>query len=170
MVGLIWRAPNSFTHMSGTLAGMTGRLDFIDPLSACRLKASLHHLSSKLTRLHITILFLSPSSYCFPHNRQVNQEMNGWGKEQQLYSKSQQTEKMVDQYPRKPSYLSQSSGFFYSKRGRSVVGCCELLGSRILSPRSGHNVPINLQQDRCYSLFCKLYLCMSGTCMYDVIP
>lgn len=66
-----------YSHVWHLGRKVTGRLDFIDPLSACRLKASLHHLSSKLTRLHITILFLSPNSYCFPHNRQVNQEMNG---------------------------------------------------------------------------------------------
>ena len=48
---------------------------------------------------------------------------------------------------------------FYTKRGGGVVGCCKLLGVRILCSyicphRSGHNVPVNLQQDKCYSLFC----------------
>ena len=43
--------------------------------------------------------------------------------------------------------------------GGDVVGCCKLLGVGILcscsySPRSGYNVPVNLQQDKCYSLFC----------------
>ena len=45
----------------------------------------------------------------------------------------------------------------YSK-GRGVAGCYKLLGARILSSysfnRSGHSRPINLQQDKCYSLFC----------------
>ena len=42
-----------------------------------------------------------------------------------------------------------------------MVGCCKLLGARILcscscSGRSGYNVPINLQQDKWYSLFCNI--------------
>ena len=40
-----------------------------------------------------------------------------------------------------------------------MVGCCKLLGVRIrcscsCPDRSGHDIPINLQQDKCYSLFC----------------
>ena len=42
---------------------------------------------------------------------------------------------------------------------RSVVGCCKLLSAENLCScscphRSGHRGPINLQQDKCYSLFC----------------
>ena len=46
-----------------------------------------------------------------------------------------------------------------------MASCCKLLGVGILwscscPSRSGHNVPINLQQDKCYSLFCNfLSLC-----------
>ena len=40
-----------------------------------------------------------------------------------------------------------------------MAGCCRLLGAGILCScscpgRSGHNVPVDLQQDKCYSLFC----------------
>ena len=40
-----------------------------------------------------------------------------------------------------------------------MVVCCELLGVGILCScscpgRPGHDVPVNLQQDKCYSLFC----------------
>ena len=42
-----------------------------------------------------------------------------------------------------------------------MVGCCQLLGVGMVFsyswPRkSDHHVPVNLQQDKCYSLFCKL--------------
>ena len=42
---------------------------------------------------------------------------------------------------------------------RRVVGCCRLLGVGILCScscphRSGHDIPINFQQDKYYSLFC----------------
>ena len=46
-----------------------------------------------------------------------------------------------------------------------MVGCCKLLGVRIIcsyryTGRSWLDVPINLQQDKCYSLFCNfLSLC-----------
>ena len=39
-----------------------------------------------------------------------------------------------------------------------MAGCCKLLGARILcscscSHWSGHNVPVNFQQDKCHSVF-----------------
>ena len=45
------------------------------------------------------------------------------------------------------------------KRERTVAACYKLLGAGILCScsclhRFDHNVPINLQQDKCYSLFC----------------
>ena len=66
---------------------------------------------------------------------------------------------MKDQCPTESSYLSWNSGFFYTKRGRGVVDCCKLLGVRILwsciSPQmSCRHVPVNLQQNNCYFLFC----------------
>ena len=59
---------------------------------------------------------------------------------------------------------SQNSGFFCTKRGRSVAGCRKLLVAGILCScscpcRCGYNVPINLQQDNSYFLFCK-FLCL----------
>ena len=49
--------------------------------------------------------------------------------------------------------------FLKSSWGRDVIVCCRLLGVGILCScccpcRSGHDVPVNLQQDKCYSLFC----------------
>ena len=54
---------------------------------------------------------------------------------------------------------NSSKGFGKAKWGKGVVSCCELLGVGILCScscprRSGHDVPVNLQQDKYYSLFC----------------
>ena len=41
-----------------------------------------------------------------------------------------------------------------------MFGCCKLLVSEsfvLAGQRSGHNVPVNLQQDKCYSLFCNFF-------------
>ena len=40
-----------------------------------------------------------------------------------------------------------------------MVGCCKLLGAGILCsccclPKSSHDVSVNLQQNKCYFLFC----------------
>ena len=66
---------------------------------------------------------------------------------------------MVDQCSKELSYLSQNSGLFYTKRGGDEAECCKFLGVGVLCScsypgRSGHNDPINLQQDNCYFLFC----------------
>ena len=54
---------------------------------------------------------------------------------------------------------SQNSGCFYTKRGEGMAHCCKLctgiLCSCICSCGAVHNVPVNLQQDKCYSLFFK---------------
>ena len=121
-------------------------------------------------------LLLSLSSYCLLHNRPINQEIICWVKEQRLYLESKQIKKMMGQHPKEPSYPCYKSepsypcyksepsypcyksGFFYTKRKGGVVDCCKLVGVGILCSciclcGSGHGVPINLQQDKCYSLF-----------------
>ena len=71
--------------------------------------------------------------------RQANKSRDElWGKKQQLYLESQQTEKMVDQCPKEPSSPSQNSTFFYTKRGGGIVGCCKFLGARILCSSAVH--------------------------------
>ena len=44
-----------------------------------------------------------------------------------------------------------------------MASCCKLLGAGILCScscpcRSGHNAPINFQQDKCYFLFCNFLM------------
>ena len=62
-----------------------------------------------------------------------------------------------------PKSPNSSKGFskalLKARWGRGVVSC-KLLGVEILFScsclhRSGHSVPVNLQQNKCYSLFCK---------------
>ena len=103
-------------------------------------------------------LLLSLSSYCLLHYRPINQEIICWVKEQRLYLESKQIKKMMGQHPKEPSNPCYKSGFFYTKRKGGVVDCCKLVGVGILCSciclcGSGHGVPINLQQDKCYSLF-----------------
>ena len=45
-------------------------------------------------RVTILATSLSPSSYCSPDNRPINQEISYWDKEQRPYSESWQMEKM----------------------------------------------------------------------------
>ena len=68
---------------------------------------------------------------------------------------------MVDQYPKESSSPRLNSGFFDTKKGRRCEYCCKHFGAGILGscncpPRSGQDVPANLQRDTCYSLFCAL--------------
>ena len=59
-----------------------------------------------------------------------------------------------------------SKAFLKARWGRGTVCCCKLLGvgtfvlAAVHLGRSGHDVLVNLPQDRCYSLFCSfLSLC-----------
>ena len=85
--------------------------------------------------------------------------MRHWGNEQQLYSESQLTKKVVDYCPKEPSSPSQDLGFLNTKRRKGVLGWYRLLGSGILCScscpcRFGHNTPNKLKRDTCYCLFC----------------
>ena len=75
------------------------------------------------------ILLLSPSSYNSLQGRLVNLEISCSSQEQQLYLESQQTKKLVDQYPKKPSYPSQNSGLFYIKSREDLAGESFVLGA-----------------------------------------
>ena len=53
-------------------------------------------------------------------------------------------------------------GSLKARWGRGVVSCCKLLGVGILCScscphRSGHDAPVNLQQDTCHFLFCNFF-------------
>ena len=131
---------------------------------------NLHFTNKGTEAQNSQVMLRSASSYCLPHDKPINRETSCWGKEQGLYQESQQTKKMVEQCPKEPSCLSQNSGLFYTKKGEDVVVCCKLFGVRILCScscpgRSGCDVPLKLQQDKCYSLFCNfLFLCVCVSC------
>ena len=67
--------------------------------------------------------------------------------------------------PPNPKPSKNFSRLVKGQQGRSVISCCKLLGVESLCccscpRRSGHNVPLYLQQDKCYSRFCNfLSLC-----------
>ena len=108
------------------------------------------------------LVLQSLSSYCLMHDRTVSQERSCWGKEQQIYSESQQLKKMVDQCPKEQFYPYQKSGFFYTKREGGMVCCCKLSDARIplflqlftqVWSQSSY-----FQQNKYYSLFCKFLI------------
>ena len=76
-----------------------------------------------------SFLLWSPSSFCSPQSNKSGDEV--LGQEMTTLSGKSETEKMVDLCLKDPSYLSQNSNFFCTKRGGSVVGCCKLLGGGI---------------------------------------
>ena len=61
--------------------------------------------------------------------------------------------------PPNPKPSKNFSRLVKGQQGRSVISCCKLLGVESLCCcscpcRSAHNVPLYLQQDKCYSQFC----------------
>lgn len=111
-----------------------------------------------------TTLFVNPNLL---YNRSINREMRYCRNKKQLYSESHQTENMMSQCPKEPPCLGQIPSFPCTNRGRGMAGYCKLLAAIILRScsclcRSDYNGPINLQQDKCYFLFCNfLYECKS---------
>ena len=79
-----------------------------------------------------------------------------WGRTES--DTTEATWQQQQQRPKKPHSLSQSSGFFYIEREEN--GCqfqapwFQILCSYSCPCRSGHTIPVNFQQDKCYILFC----------------
>ena len=101
----------------------------------------------------------SPSSYSSPHNRPRNQQKWGVGARTKIYLKNQQFQKMADSCTREPSNGVRSQDSFYTKREGGVANYCKFLGTGILYSCScpltfGHNVSVNIQLKKYYSLFC----------------
>lgn len=97
------------------------------------------------------------SSFCSLHDRPINQKVLGQRKATLLGKPANQEDgSLMSQ--RAISHQSELCLLLY-KKGEGVVNCHKFLGTKILCfcscpPRSGHDIPVNLQQNRCYSLFC----------------
>ena len=118
---------------------------------------------------------LSPSSYFLLHNWTANWDEVSEQGIAALFRKSpdQGVGRLVSQ---RTILLKLEFSFYCSKRRGMwlVVANFKLLGTGILcccscSCRSGHNVPVNLQQDKCYSLFFK-FLWMKSVIHLKVKP
>ena len=78
--------------------------------------------------------------------------------QRKVYCKAMQGDGwLVPQNPKLLEEFQQST--FKTRWGKGEVSCCKPLGAGILCPcscprRSGQDVPLNLPQDKCYSLFC----------------
>ena len=82
-----------------------------------------------------------------------------WSLEQRkVYCRAMEGEQ-VAYIPKVPNSLKHfSKALLKARWARDLVSCCKLLGVRILYScshpgRSGHNAPVNVQQDKFYSLF-----------------
>ena len=115
--------------------------------------------------LFLHCLFATDCKFlCQMHNEaKTNKQTNKNLKHQNLEQRSLLYALQGEGVFHAPKTLSSPKGFtkaFLKARWeRGVVSCCKLLGLGILCccscpQRSGQDVPINLQQDKCYSLFC----------------
>ena len=107
----------------------------------------------------------SPIPYCSQYDRPINQEMSWWVKESWLYWKTSRLRRWWTCVPK--NHLTQvRTRACFILRGEGVwlvvakplgVG---ILCSCICPHSSDHNVPVNFQLAKCYSLFCNfLFLC-----------
>ena len=88
-------------------------------------------------------MLLSPSMYCSPYNKPVNQKTR-WGVEARKSDFLQKAHR-----PRR-WWTSVLKNFFYTKNGGGVAGVCRFPGPWILCsyscpPKSSHNDSVNLQ-------------------------
>ena len=115
----------------------------------------LGHFSLKINLLSLAL----PSSnlYILPHDRPISWVVEAGNSD--LIQKASRLRRWWTSVPKNHhTWLSWS--FFYTKRRGHVIGCANFLvpESFVLKAihigRSGYNIPVNLQQDKCYSLFC----------------
>ena len=99
---------------------------------------------------------------------QANQYVRVWSRERFI---ARPGKEMGVLCPPGPELLHRfSKALLKARWWRGVVSCCKLLGIGILRScndplRSGHDVTVNLQQDKCYSLFFNfLSLCECCCC------
>ena len=67
----------------------------------------------------VLAMLASPSSYSSLHHRSINTDVVRARNSD--FPESQQTEKMVDQCPKRPSYSGWNSDFFYIKRASLIA-------------------------------------------------
>ena len=103
---------------------------------------------------------LPEESSCVSHKVRPKkyQNIRVWSRKRFIAGPSKE---MGDLSPRKTlnSLNDFSKTFLKARWARGMVSCYQLLGMEVLCSsscphRSGHNVPVNLQQNKCYSLFC----------------
>ena len=107
-----------------------------------------------------TVVIKECKFLCLTHSEAKQTETSYWSLEQRKFYCRAMQEEWVAHTPKTPnSSKGFSKALLKARWGKGVVHCCKLPGAGILCScrcpsRSGHSVPINLQQDKCYSLFC----------------
>ena len=141
-----------WSHHSFTDMWRSHCFSFLCPLKGDCILQSAAHQTSRIFHHFISFipnnLLPSPGS---PHNRPINQVVGI--RNSDFIQKASRPRRWWTSILKEPSCPPQSSGFFYTCR---VVGCGELLAAWIFctcscSSRSGHKVPVSLQ-DNCYFL------------------
>lgn len=113
-----------------------------------------------------SLLLLSLSSYCLPHDRwNTLREVNCWGKGiATLFRKPADPRRCWTTVPK--NHLSKVSiqASFILRREEVWLVVTNFLEGILCSCncRSGHNIPVNLQQDNCYFLFLQLLSYING--------
>ena len=102
------------------------------------------------------------------HSESQQTEMFEFGAEKGLLQGHARRWVVCDPKPPEPLKGICQSIFFKARWGRGIVSCWKLLGVRTLCScsclyRSGHDVFVNLHQDKCYSLFCNFSCLYEGT-------
>ena len=96
----------------------------------------------------------NPNSFCFLHYRPINWEVSCWGKKKKKNNvvwKVSRLRRWCTSVPKKNLIPVKIQASFRLKMREGVIVCwC----SGSCPCRSSHGVPVNLQRDKCYSLFC----------------
>ena len=123
-------------------------------LLSSHLFLSLNVLSFKWPSLTVAV---TKCKFVCPMHPEAKQYWNVWSRERFIAGPCKEMGGSCPKNPNSPKGFNKASLKVRWERG--LVSCCRLLGVGILCSgscprRSGHDVPVNLQQDKCYSLFC----------------
>ena len=114
------------------------------------------------------LLLPSPTSYCSLHNRSINQETSCWGNNRKP---AVQEDGGPSVAMNRHTWVRIQTSFILKGEGVWLVvanthkNFSGILYSCNCPHRSGHTIPINPQQDKCYSLFCNFLIAiLMGKC------
>ena len=132
---------------------------------------AFHYLTiHTYTHTHILCLLCHRMHICVPNIQwgQINWVIEVWSRERFIAGPCKKDWSTLCHAKTPNSSKGFSKALLKARWGRVMVSCCKLLHVGILCScscprRSDHSVSVNFQQDKCYSLFWKIfYLYMNG--------